>query len=126
MRSRVPRGLGLWLLLLALALPAWADMRVLKASVWQQMILRALARQDWQGVIDHMARAGARRPGHDSAYTVLGFTYRQLGDYRSRLPLSRLGMWAILHDPGTTGLDHKAPGRDNIRACSYLHMIIAG
>ena len=41
----------------------------------------AFDRQDWQGVIDHMARVIEERPWEDEAYNLSGFAYRKLGDY---------------------------------------------
>ena len=43
--------------------------------------LAAFAREDWDAVIDHMTRAIEERPWHDEAHNLLGFAYRQLGDY---------------------------------------------
>jgi tetratricopeptide (TPR) repeat protein len=43
--------------------------------------LAAFAREDWDAVIDHMTRAIEQRPWHDDAHNLLGFAYRQLGDY---------------------------------------------
>jgi tetratricopeptide (TPR) repeat protein len=45
----------------------------------------ALAQHDWQGVIDHMSRVIARRPWDDQAYNLIGFAYRQLGQYQPAL-----------------------------------------
>ena len=41
----------------------------------------AFDREDWQRVIDHMARAIEERPWHDDAHNLMGFAYRKLGDY---------------------------------------------
>jgi tetratricopeptide (TPR) repeat protein len=43
--------------------------------------LAAFEQQDWQGVIDHMARVTEERPWEDEAYNRMGFAYRKLGDY---------------------------------------------
>ena len=43
--------------------------------------IAAFERQDWQGVIDHMARVIEERPWEDEAYNLSGFAYRKLGDY---------------------------------------------
>src|SRR5690606_38026878 len=45
----------------------------------------ALKRADWQEVIDHMGRVIARRPWHDDAHNLIGYAYRQLGDYTRSL-----------------------------------------
>jgi tetratricopeptide (TPR) repeat protein len=41
----------------------------------------AFKQQDWQGVIDHMARVIEERPWEDEAYNLSGFAWRKLGDY---------------------------------------------
>jgi tetratricopeptide (TPR) repeat protein len=41
----------------------------------------AFEQEDWQGVIDHMAKAIEERPWHDDAHNLMGFAYRKLGDY---------------------------------------------
>jgi tetratricopeptide (TPR) repeat protein len=43
--------------------------------------LEAFEDEDWQGVIDNMAKVIERRPWHDNAYSLMGFAYRKLGDY---------------------------------------------
>jgi tetratricopeptide (TPR) repeat protein len=43
--------------------------------------IAAFEQEDWQGVIDHMAKAIAERPWHDDAHNLMGFAYRKLGDY---------------------------------------------
>jgi tetratricopeptide (TPR) repeat protein len=45
----------------------------------------AFEHRDWQGVIDHMSRVIARRPWDDQAYNLIGFAYRQLGQYQRAL-----------------------------------------
>ncbi len=45
----------------------------------------AFDHQDWQGVIDHMARVIEERPWEDEAYNLSGFAYRKLGDYNRAL-----------------------------------------
>ena len=45
----------------------------------------AFERQDWQAVIDHMARAIEERPWDDDAHNLMGFAYRKLGDYDQAL-----------------------------------------
>jgi tetratricopeptide (TPR) repeat protein len=47
--------------------------------------LAAFDHQDWQGVIDHMARVIEDRPWEDEAYNLSGFAYRKLGDYNQAL-----------------------------------------
>lgn len=41
--------------------------------------------QDWQGVVDNMAKVVARRPWDDNAQNLLGFAYRKLQNYRQAL-----------------------------------------
>jgi tetratricopeptide (TPR) repeat protein len=43
--------------------------------------MAAFERQDWQGVRDNLSRVVARRPWDDNAHNLLGFAYRQLGNY---------------------------------------------
>lgn len=43
--------------------------------------LAAWREEDWQAVITHMARVLERKPWHDEAHNLMGFAYRQLGDY---------------------------------------------
>lgn len=45
----------------------------------------AFEREDWQGVLDHMALAIEARPWQDNAYNLMGFAYRKLGDYPAAL-----------------------------------------
>jgi tetratricopeptide (TPR) repeat protein len=45
----------------------------------------AFDHQDWQGVIDHMARVIEERPWEDEAYNLSGFAYRKLGKYEQAL-----------------------------------------
>ena len=47
--------------------------------------IAAFNRADWQGVIEHMTRVVSRRPWHDDAYSLMGYAYRQLGDYTQAL-----------------------------------------
>ena len=42
-------------------------------------------RIDWQGVLEHMRQAVELRPWQDSAYNLMGFAYRKLGDYPAAL-----------------------------------------
>jgi tetratricopeptide (TPR) repeat protein len=41
----------------------------------------AFKQQDWERVIQHMARVIEERPWEDEAYNLSGFAYRKLGDY---------------------------------------------
>jgi tetratricopeptide (TPR) repeat protein len=45
----------------------------------------AFEREDWQSVIDHMAKVLAEQPWHDDAHNLMGFAYRKLGDYDKAL-----------------------------------------
>ncbi len=45
----------------------------------------AFDHQDWQGVIDHMAKVIEDRPWEDEAYNLSGFAYRKLGKYNQAL-----------------------------------------
>jgi tetratricopeptide (TPR) repeat protein len=45
----------------------------------------AFDQQDWQGVIDHMAKVIEDRPWEDQAYNLSGFAYRKLGKYNQAL-----------------------------------------
>ena len=47
--------------------------------------IAAFDQQDWQGVIDHMARVIEERPWEDEAYNLSGFAYRKLGHYDQAL-----------------------------------------
>jgi tetratricopeptide (TPR) repeat protein len=47
----------------------------------------AFERQDWQAVIQHMARVIEDRPWEDEAYNLSGFAWRKLGDYERALVL---------------------------------------
>jgi tetratricopeptide (TPR) repeat protein len=47
--------------------------------------LAALNREDWPRVIEHLANVIQRRPWHDDAYNLMGFAYRQLGQYPKAL-----------------------------------------
>ncbi len=42
---------------------------------------RAFEQGDWQAVIDNMQQALDRRPWDDEAHNLMGYAYRQLGDY---------------------------------------------
>ena len=46
---------------------------------------RAFEAEDWQGVIDNMAKVIERRPWHDNALSFMGYAYRRLGDYDQAL-----------------------------------------
>lgn len=41
----------------------------------------AFEKEDWQGVLDHMAKVVERNPNHDDAHNLTGYAYRKLGDY---------------------------------------------
>jgi hypothetical protein len=43
--------------------------------------LTAWEREDWPGVLENMAKVIARRPWDDDAHNLMGFAYRQVGDY---------------------------------------------
>jgi tetratricopeptide (TPR) repeat protein len=83
------------LALLALTLPAAPALAVMgggdappPAAAGQDDYAAGLAafkQQDWQGVIDHMARVIEERPWEDEAYNLSGFAYRKLGDYQRAL-----------------------------------------
>lgn len=45
----------------------------------------AFEREDWQGVIDHMARVIERRPADDEAHNLMGYAHRKLGHYDQAL-----------------------------------------
>jgi tetratricopeptide (TPR) repeat protein len=45
----------------------------------------AFEQKDWRGLVDRLTRVVARRPWDDDAHNLLGFAYRQLGNYRQAL-----------------------------------------
>lgn len=47
--------------------------------------IAAFKRRDWRGVIDHMASVIGKQPWEDEAYTLSGFAYSELGDYKRAL-----------------------------------------
>jgi tetratricopeptide (TPR) repeat protein len=82
------------LILLAAAIPAGPAVAIMgggaapPAAAGQDDYAAGVAafkQQDWQGVIDHMARAIEERPWEDEAYNLMGFAYRKLGDYQQAL-----------------------------------------
>ncbi len=47
--------------------------------------IRAFEAEDWQGVVDNMAKVVARRPWHDNAWSRMGYAERKLGNYDKAL-----------------------------------------
>lgn len=47
--------------------------------------IEASLREDWQSVIAHMKATAEQRPWDDDAFTLLGFAYRENGDYAKAL-----------------------------------------
>lgn len=43
----------------------------------------AFEREEWQVAIIALDKVVARRPWHDNAHNMLGFSYRKLGDYKT-------------------------------------------
>ena len=43
--------------------------------------LKAFDAEEWQEVIRHMNEVVRKKPWHDSAYSLLGFAHRKLGDF---------------------------------------------
>jgi tetratricopeptide (TPR) repeat protein len=41
----------------------------------------AFLRKDWKAAIESLLKVVERRPHHDNAHNMLGFSYRKLGDY---------------------------------------------
>lgn len=46
---------------------------------------RARAREDWQAVVDNLAKVVARRPWHDNAWSLMGYAERKLGNFEKAL-----------------------------------------
>lgn len=78
------------LLLTAQATPAWTigpDGYGVPADTDEAYAagVAAFEREDWRGVIDHMALAIEARPWNDNAFNLTGFAHRKLGDYPAAL-----------------------------------------
>ena len=98
--------------------PAWAvfsgDMspRAESGDADYAAAIRSNEAEDWPAVIEHLKKVVARRPWHDNAHTLLGYSYRRLGDYDS----------ALKHY--AAALDHNPRHRGAIEylGVTYLHM----
>lgn len=47
--------------------------------------VQAVKRKDWRRAISSLSKAIKRRPWHDDAHNLLGFSFRKLGDYQRAL-----------------------------------------
>lgn len=85
------RGAALALALMLAAPPAWAvfsgDMspRAESGDADYAEAIRMREAKNWFATIDALKRVVARRPWHDNAHSLLGYSYRQIEEYELAL-----------------------------------------